>query len=123
MKFLLDVNALLAWRHQRSPHHASFHSWIATIGTKEVATCAITELGFLRVSMTTFGYSLIEAQRALAAMKRTAGGFIEQCPAPVLPQGTSAGKSTDAYLAQLAASAGLSLATFDRGISGATLIT
>lgn len=123
MKYLLDVNALIAWRHGRSPHHTAFHAWIARIGTDSLVTCAQGELGFIRVSMQAFGYSLERAQDALAAIKRQTGGFLDTAPSPRLAAwaGTAA-KTSDAYLRQVAEARGLSLATFDAGIPGAHLI-
>ena len=123
MKYLLDVNALIAWRHSRAPHHQGFHRWAAETGFKQLATCALSELGFIRVSMQAFGYSLREAQSALEEIKRATGGFVDGAPSPKLPvwAGTAA-RTSDAYLAQVAASAGLILATFDGGIPSATHI-
>lgn len=123
MKHLLDVNALLAWRHGRSPHHDVFHAWAARVGFDTLATCGHVELGFIRVSMQVFDYSLADAQKALAQMKRSAGGFVSSAPPPQLAAwATTAPKTSDAYLLQIAASAGLSLATLDASIPGATVI-
>ena len=117
MKYLLDVNALVAWWHGRSPHHAAFHVWAAGVSAKQLRTCAHTELGFIRVSMHVFGYSLRQSQDALASMKRDMGGFLDAAPAPKLaPWATTASRTSDAYLAQLATAHGLRLATFDAGI-------
>ncbi len=89
----------------------------------EFATCAHTELGFIRISLQVFGDTLAEAQTQLAAMKREAGGFVAEAPPPKLPAwATTAAKTSDAYLSQVAAAAGLTLATFDRGIPGSVLI-
>ncbi len=123
MKYLLDVNALIAWGQQRAPQHAQFHAWAAGHGLKELVTCAHSELGFLRISMQVFGDSLTDAQTQLKALKGAAGGFLEAAPSPNLPPwARRAADTTDAYLMQVAASAGLELATFDTGIPGATLI-
>lgn len=123
MKYLLDVNALVAWSQQRAPHHERFHAWAARHSRAELATCAHSELGFIRVSMQVFGDSLEEAQAQLAVMKRQAGGFVREAPSPKLPAwAATAARTSNAYLAQVAAAAGLTLATFDRGIPGAVLI-
>jgi len=67
--------------------------------------------------------SLADAQKDLAEIKHKLGGFIEKSPSPIfLVWSAHAAKTTDAYLLQLAKSAGLELATFDSGIPGATLI-
>ena len=83
-------------------------------------TCAHTELGFLRVSMQAFAYSLPQAAEALALLKGSAGGFVEVAPPPRLPTWASTGaKTSDAYLAQVARENGMRFATFDAGIKDA----
>jgi len=47
MKHLLDVNVLLAAIWQRHPDFPKADAWL--IG-RQVATCPLSELGFLRVS-------------------------------------------------------------------------
>lgn len=118
MIYLLDVNALVAWRHARAPHHDAFHEWAARIGRTALRTSALSELGFLRVSMQVFGYTLPQAQSALRAIKREVGGFIDIAPSPDLADWAStAARTSDAYLVQLAKANGVRLATFDRGIA------
>ena len=117
MKYLLDINALLAWEHANSPHHADFHAWARRLGHGDLWTCGHTELGFLRVSMQVFGYSLSQATDALGSLKKHAGGFVEKAPSPRLPAWAStAAKTSDAYLTQVARESGMQLATFDSGI-------
>lgn len=123
MKYLLDVNALLAWRHANTAHHAAFHAWAGRVGTASLGTCAITELGFIRVSMLRFGYTLEEALRTMADMRRQTGGYLSDCPAPSLAAwANTAAKTTDAYLCQLASAHKLKLATFDAGIKDAAAL-
>jgi predicted nucleic acid-binding protein len=118
MKYLLDVNALVAWEHGGSPHHAAFHLWAKKAGLRNLSSCALVELGFLRISMQVFGYTQAQAQEALADMKPHLGEFIEQAPSPLLPGwATTAAKTTDAYLVQLATTKGMRLATFDSALS------
>ena len=119
MKYLLDVNALLAWHHAGSPHHAAFHAWKKTHPASELATTALVELGFLRVSMQVFGYTRAQATMALASIKRDVGHFLATAPSPELPAWAARpAQTTDAYLTQLAESNGCRLATFDAGIPG-----
>ena len=115
MKYLLDVNVLLAWHHGSHPHGARFHTWLATVEPAELATCAVTELGFVRISMGVFGYSRTDALAALAAIKTSVGGFIGEMPPVVnLPTWvTRHDETTDGFLCTLAAKNGLRLATFD----------
>lgn len=123
MRHLLDVNALVAWWHANAQGHAAFHGWAKAQGYRNLATCAHAELGFIRVSMQVFHLSLAEAQAALVTIKRQAGGFVAQAHSPDLPPwSVQARQTSDAFLMQVAASAGLSLATFDADIPGASLI-
>lgn len=119
MKHLLDVNALIACEHRGSPHHATFHAWAKREGMASLATCGLAELGFIRVSMQAFGYSLTEAQTSLNAIKSRLGGYLVDAPSPLLPAWAStAAKTSDGYLVQIAEAHGLNLATFDTGIPG-----
>ncbi len=123
MKYLLDVNALIAWRHATADGHARFHAWAKTVGMASLATCAHSELGFLRVSMQVFRLTRAEAQTALADIKRQTGHFVATAPSPSLaPWASTAARTSDAYLMQLAAAAGMKLATLDQGIPGAVQI-
>lgn len=121
MSYLLDVNALLAWRHARAPHHEKFHAWATHTGPKDLHTCAHAELGFIRVSMQVFGYTLPQAQDALESIKNQVGGFVESAPSPRLPTwANTAARTSDAYLVQVAQANGMKLATFDAGIHDPT---
>ena len=123
MKYLLDVNAAIAWEHVGSPHHTDFHGWLTRVGRNNLHTCAMVELGFLRISMQVFGYKLTEAQAALARLKSQIGGFVEPAPSPRLSAwAATASKTSDAYLLQVAEREGLKLATFDAGIPSAEKI-
>ena len=123
MKYLLDVNALLAWEHPGSPHHADFHRWAKGVGREGLWTCAMVELGFIRVSIQVFGYSLTQAAGALAALKENTGGFVAEAPSPLLPAwAATAARTSDGYLVQLARAHGLRLATFDAGIKDAGVV-
>jgi predicted nucleic acid-binding protein len=123
VKFLLDVNALLAWRHPNAEGHAQFHAWRQAHAADRLASCAITELGFLRVSMVAFHYDLAQATTALTVMKGEIDEFFPVLPASAMQAwATSAARTTDAYLVQLAGHHGARLATFDTHVPGATLI-
>ena len=122
MKYLLDVNALIGWAYPGSPHYLSFHRWKSSAGISpaDFATCAITELGFVRVSMLKFQLTLPDAVAILARLKADIGTldhFIDRLPPPVFPPwATAEGHTTDAYLCQVARAHGCQLATFDHGI-------
>lgn len=47
---LLDTNVLLALAWPNHQHHAGAHAWFAAHARKGWATCALTQLGFIRLS-------------------------------------------------------------------------
>ena len=47
---LLDVNVLLALAWPNHQHHGVAHAWFAAHAKRGWATCAITQLGFVRLS-------------------------------------------------------------------------
>lgn len=47
---LLDTNVLLALAWPNHQHHAQAHAWFAAGAKKGWATCAYTQLGFIRLS-------------------------------------------------------------------------
>jgi hypothetical protein len=98
---------------------------LAKKGTPELATCAITELGFVRVlaQAPQCGLTVVEARQLLGRVKAgTDARFtfisddrdVSRLPAWVV----NAKQTTDGHLAQLALANGAILATFDRKIPG-----
>jgi len=119
MKYLLDVNALIAWHHDNPLERKTrIHAWKA-LQKPQLATCAICDLGFIRVSMLAYNYDLGTAEKALEAIKRDVTSYIDTLPPPRLARWVLSHKhTTDAYLCQLAAAHGMKLATFDTAIKG-----
>ena len=116
MKYLLDVNALIAaiWTDHAS--HATAESWIKG---KDLATCPVSELGFLRISTIpkALGATMPDARKLLEDFSSEHG--VEFVPADLPALESSARKSdevTDCYLAELAAIKAMKLATLDKGI-------
>ena len=121
--FLLDVNALLAWEHPTAHGHMAFHGWRAAHPSDELLSCALTELGFIRVSVQVFSYSVAQAEEALAQRLRPHLRYLADLPRPRLPGwATSAARTSDAFLVQVATMHRARLATFDVAIPGAALI-
>jgi len=117
MNYLLDVNALLALSHA-GPHYTRMKAW--ELGQKEPRfhTCAITELGFLRLSMAVYKFDRKTAETALSYAKRDIAGYIDSLPPPALAAWCATHAQTpDPYLCQLAAANGMKLATFDTKIT------
>ena len=130
MKHLLDVNALIALAHQAHVHHTRLSRWYLSVKptTTALCTCAITELGFVRVAVQIGLQSNVPtARKALARLKRSG-----QIPFELLDDAlgvehlptfaNTPKKITDGHLLQLAESHGAHLATLDSGIPKATLI-
>ncbi|HUS34284.1 MAG TPA: TA system VapC family ribonuclease toxin [Verrucomicrobiae bacterium] len=117
MKYLLDVNALIAAIWKNHPDHATIDAWLAG---KELATCPISQLGFLRISTNpkALHADMTTARQLLEAfLQKYRSSFVAD---DLLPLSSSPQKSeqvTDHYLAELAASKGMKLATLDEGIS------
>lgn len=132
MKYLLDVNTLVALGFLQHEFHGRVAKWVHALtskGVPELATCSITELGFVRVlaQAPQYGSSVSQARALLLRLKK--GDVLKftfiadhhdvtQLPAWV----KTARQTTDGHLAQLARANGAILATLNRRIPGAFLI-
>ena len=114
MSHLLDVNFLLACGWSSHARHTAARAWLEAQTT--FATSPISELGFIRVSMSP-GYraSFADAQTALRNItsRPQARPVAANLPVTKLPALTSHADVTDAYLVELARAHGLKLATLD----------
>ena len=132
MKYLLDVNVLVAWGWADHADHDRVARWIGKVGKKggdTLLTSAIPQLGFVRVAAQRTGgqVSPEAAGRVLTGMLRALGSGHEFVPDdreasrwPVWCQ--TASRTTDAHLLALAKAHGAELATLDQGIPGAFII-
>lgn len=126
MKYLLDVNALVAALWSAHEHHARIHRWIAALPEADaVLTCGLTEIGFIRVINAAYGVPVAVAKVALVEFRQRAEiEYLEAMPSPLdaLPTWAHSHKQVmDAYLIAIAEHHGAKLATLDRGIPGAKL--
>ncbi len=130
MKWLLDVNALIALAHQGHADHSRAIRWFASLpnSTSGLATCPITELGFVRVSVQAgFENTIPDAAETLHGLKNSSRIPFELIPnslgAERLPSWVCGAKQvTDGHLLELAREFSMDLATLDKGIPGACLI-
>lgn len=128
MTILADVNVLLAlvWSHHSE--HARTRRWWAKLGRDDLlATCAITELGFVRVSLQTSALvDIAQVKQALRQLRRARAGHVflaDALAADALPTWVkSAKQTTDGHLEALADAHGAKLVTLDTGIPGSVLI-
>jgi toxin-antitoxin system PIN domain toxin len=116
-RYLLDVNALIAAIWTDHAQHAVTDSWIQG---KDLASCPLSELAFLRISThpSALKSSMADARRLLQSF--LAAHKVLFIPADMPALDSKAGKSAqvkDNYLADLAARHGLRFATLDTGIA------
>lgn len=125
MKYLLDVNALLALGFLEHSFHLRVASWVRTLpaGDTHLFTCPITELGFVRVlsQAPQYGCTVAHARTLLLQLKKSEVvkfGFIgDHHGASHLPAWVrTARQTTDGHLAGLANAMGAVLATLDEHI-------
>lgn len=114
---LPDVNLLLAYGWRSHANHSMSRAWFANLS--EFATCPITELGFLRVSMSpAYRASFEDATRILATLTTMKTATFLSCdlPSALIPPVSRYKDTTDAYLVSLARKHAYRLATLDEGI-------
>jgi uncharacterized protein len=130
-RYLLDVSALVALGFKEHEFFEQVVAWVQTLspGSDKFATCAITELGFVRVltQVPQYGFSVAEAKAALLRLKSSGDiGFVfvaDDHDAARLPGWVKTPRqTTDGHLAQLAKANDAMVATFDRSIPGAFVI-
>jgi predicted nucleic acid-binding protein len=132
MRFLLDVSALLSLGVLDHEFHHRTANWVKSLtrhGIPEFATCALTELGFLRVlaQVPQYGFGVSQARDLLLRLKKAKVwdfSFIaDDQDVTCLPNWVKTPKQvTDGHLVELAKANGAVLATLDRRIPGAFLI-
>jgi predicted nucleic acid-binding protein len=129
--YLLDVNALLALGVSEHEFHQRTERWVEHAGAKgaSFATCAITELGFLRILLQTShaAFTVGQGQKHLQLLKSSSQFRFEfladDQDAQQLPAWVKWPKQlTDGHLVALARAHGAALATLDEGIRGAFVI-
>ncbi|MGB8323451.1 MAG: PIN domain-containing protein [Candidatus Acidiferrum sp.] len=131
MIYLLDVNALVALAFLEHEFHHRTARWILKLSKKDMqlATCAISELGFLRVLSQAPAYQVTVAQgkqllAALQVSQTPKFSFIsDDVRAEELSRWANNPRQlTDGHLLQLAKKHGATLATLDKSIPGAFVI-
>lgn len=128
MTYLLDVNALVALGFLNHEFHTRMARWFQS-NSPELATCSMTEIGFVRVlsQAPAYGFTVAQACQLLLRMKNTrraAFAFISDAhDISYLPAWVKIPKQiTDGHLSELATSYGAIFATLDEGVPGSYLI-
>ena len=132
MKYLLDVNVLVALGFLQHEFHERVASWVHTLvsrGVPELATCSLTELGFVRVlaQAPQYGFTVSHARTLLLRLKTGNSPKFTFIPddhdVSHIPGWVKTAKqTTDGHLVQLAKAKSAILATLDEKIPGAFLI-
>jgi toxin-antitoxin system PIN domain toxin len=127
--YLLDVNALLALAHAAHVHHERVARWVAALSSDHVlATCSITELGFVRIAPQARLSPHVNAARELLAQLRasTRPPFLrltDDLGSDSLPSwADTPASTTDGHLSALAERRNARLVTLDEGIPNSTVI-
>jgi toxin-antitoxin system PIN domain toxin len=124
---LLDINILTALLWPAHEHHDVAHRWFGRRGKAPWATCALTQLGFVRlVSNPAFSRDALAPMDGLALLEEnlahpTHEFWTERLQVPPAVTGMNVQlqghrQLTDAYLLAVAHRRRASLATFDRGL-------
>jgi uncharacterized protein len=129
MTYLLDVNALVALGFVNHEFHDRVASWMRAQQFPPLATCSITELGFLRVlaQAPAYGLTIAQARTLLLRMKHAKTSrftFIrDDHDISHLPAWVKTPKqTTDGHLVKLADANGAVLTTLDGKIPRGYLI-
>ena len=129
MIYLLDVNALVALGFINHEFHPRVARWVRANSSSQLASCSITELGFLRVlaQAPAYGFTVSQVRSLLLRLKEAPTprlGFIpDGHDVSHLPGWVKAPKQiTDGHLSNLAKANGALLATLDENIPGSYLI-
>jgi toxin-antitoxin system PIN domain toxin len=124
MRALLDVNALIALLDEEHVHHAQILDWLGRAENLPhgFATCALTQLGAIRVMSDRGYYKPLGTQEVagqLEGLTRKGHRYLG-IPSPsegtIRWKNTRSNQSTDATLLSTAVAHGCRLVTFDAGI-------
>lgn len=129
MIYLLDVNALVALGLMNHEFHDRLALWLRSQNSPRLASCSITELGFVRVlaQAPAYGFTVTQARTLLLrlkAVRKSPLAFIrDEHDISYLPTWVRAPKQiTDGHLSKLATANGAVLATLDENIPGTYFI-
>jgi predicted nucleic acid-binding protein len=129
MIYLLDVNALVALGFINHEFHDRLAVWVQSKIVPKLASCSITELGFVRVlaQAPAYGLTVAQARTLLLRLKEARTSPLRFIPdehdVSHLPAWVRALKQiTDGHLSKLATANAAVLANLDESIPGAYLI-
>ena len=126
--FLVDINVWLSLSLDRHIHYADAHRWFSSVDPAGACFCRLTQLGFLRLLTNTkvMGKDVMSQLGAWRVYDRLCeDARVAYLPEPPAMESDlraltrnrqpAQGVWTDAYLAALARTRGLTMVSFDRG--------
>jgi uncharacterized protein len=129
MIYLLDVNALVALGFINHEFHGRVAAWVRSQNPLSLASCSITELGFVRVlaQAPAYGFTVAQARTLLLRLKEVPTSPLQFIPddqdVSHLPAWIRGPKQiTDGHLSRLATANAAVLATLDENIPESYLI-
>jgi hypothetical protein len=129
MRFLLDVNSLIALGFADHALHSRMVAWMKADEDAEMLSCPIVDLGFARMlsQAASYAFSVEQArsllQQSKASPVRPLRFHADDRDISQLPRWVkSAGQTTQGHLIDLAKAHGCKVATFDVRIPTAFLI-
>ena len=131
-RYLLDVNALLAFMDPSHIHHEPFHEWLESKGEVTLVLCSHVENGVIRVAGNpAYKNWLGTSAQVRAEVKNLAVDIqAERCARDVslcddslltTPDALTPSRVSDLYLLALAVANGAKFATFDTRIPAAAV--
>jgi len=123
--WLLDVNVLVAWLWPTHQAHAAAMGWMNQLGNDRWATCAVTEMGFLRlITNPSFAPTVPRWPDAVALLRKQTTAHanqlfwqdslsLTQMPQSLGRRIQGPNQITDAYLLALAMQKSSKMVTFD----------
>jgi predicted nucleic acid-binding protein len=129
MIYLLDVNALVALGFINHEFHGRLAAWVQSHNSPNLASCSITELGFVRVlaQAPAYGFTVTQARTLLLRLKEARTSALKFIPdehdVSHLPGWVRVPRQiADGHLSKLATANAAVLATLDENIPGSYLI-
>jgi predicted nucleic acid-binding protein len=129
MRYLLDVNALIAFGVIQHVFHQRIVDWVAINRSSIFLTTPITEIGFVRVvaNVPIYQLNVVQAKSLLVEMKENPDQPLafqaDEIEISSLPDWVNSPlQVTHGHLLALASTHGAILSTFDKGIPGSFLI-
>lgn len=122
---LLDINVLLALAWPNHQHHGLAHRWFDREGKRSWATCALTQLGFVRLSSNpAFTAEAVSPQEAADLLRQLCAHAAHRfwtsppaCKPESYKHAMGHRQVTDAWLVEVARHHRGRLATLDRSLT------